>query len=150
VALGLLQNHLGNIEKRVRAPSHFNLSRERFHAFVVRHQTHADFWQRRGRLAALARFISARKRSVATWRPAATAFGPWPASAFAAWAISFTSLPGSTFAPRGTRSPPLLAAVGSPCLALVLGVLLRGRRFLRPGRQEKLFQIKFVIRQCAH
>src|SRR5437879_3959644 len=106
MALRLLQNHLGDVEKRIRTARHLDLPSERFYALVVRHQTHADFWQRRGRLATLARFVTASKWAITARRPATTAFGPRPASVFATRTISFASLPRRTFAPRWARSAP--------------------------------------------
>ncbi len=74
----------------------------------------------------------------------------WSAGALRAGAIIVAAGSGGTVAARPTAVTPAIAPFGAVGTPFKLGVLLGGRRLLRPRGQEKLFQIKLVVRHCAH
>ena len=152
--LGLLENHLRDVEQRIRPARHLDLPRQGFDAFVFGAQAQVKFGQRQRRRTPIAGIAPAKIRSLAAQGPAALAFGPWRATArsgraatIAARAIVVPSRSGRTIAAgrAGATAIAVAAAVRPLGFAFVFGVL-GGRRLLRPGGQEEFVQVQFVIR----
>ncbi len=150
VSLRLLENHLRDLEQRIRPARHLDLPRQGFHAFVFRAQARLDFRQRQWR-APFTRSAPAKVGSRAARRLAAPGLRPGRAAPFAARAVAVPSRAGRAIAAggAGAASVAVPAAVESFGLALVMGVF-RGRRLLCPGGQKEFVQIQFAIRQYAH
>src|ERR1035441_4306845 len=89
--LRLLQNHLGDVEQRIRPASHLDLARQGFNAPFFGTQTEVNFRQRRRRRSPVAGVTGAEPWSRAAEGPAALAFGPWRAAARTGWAATITA-----------------------------------------------------------
>jgi hypothetical protein len=143
--LRFLENHLSDVEQRIRPARHLNLARQGFNAPFFGTQAEVNIRQRRRRWAPVAGVTGAKTRSRAAERLAALAFGPWRAAPRSGWAATIAAraivvssrTAGAVTARRtGTTSIAVTAAVEPLGFAFVFGVL-GGRRLLRPGGQEE-------------
>jgi hypothetical protein len=165
----LLQNHLRDVEQRVSASGHPNLTGEGFNPLFVGQETDRDLRQRWWWFAAFAGLVPT--ISPAPKRPVASAaFGSTPRSALSARAPilaprarlvtpgakpAFTPLPEAAaltpgawtaFAPRATGSAtPFFTPVRRAIFALVILVRFGRGRLLGPSGQKELLEIEFVF-----
>jgi hypothetical protein len=90
--LRLLQNHLRDVEQRIRPARHLDLARQGFNALFLRTQAEVNFRQRRRRRAPFAGVAPAEiDRSGAAEGLAALAFGPWRAAPRSGWAATIAA-----------------------------------------------------------
>jgi hypothetical protein len=147
--LRLLENHLGDVEQRIRPASHLDLARQGFNAPFFGTQAEVNFRQRRRRRAPIAGVTGAETWSRAAEGLAALAFRPWRAATGSRWpatiaaraiVVSSRSAGAVTARRTGATAIAVAAAVGPLSFAFVFGVL-GGRRLLRPGGQEEFVQV---------
>jgi hypothetical protein len=131
LALGFLQNQVGDVKERIGAAGDANLAGEGFDALVVGQENDGDIGRRRERLAPGALVgrggafwaASAQVGAIGAW-----AFGPGAAGAVAA---------------RGAAALAFLEGAFAAVVAGEVGVAIDLGRVLRPGGQKKLFEIQF-------
>ena len=165
--LGLLQNHVRDVKEREGTAADLDLPREGFHALVIRREADRELRQRQRRFAPV-RTVAAITAALAPLKVAprsattSTATGSrW--STFAARAAGLIPAGRPAIARGPVRRHHGAAAAGAGrggrrsrgrgpggVVAGVFGVTVDGWRFLGPGGQEKLFQIKISFWSCAH
>src|SRR5438094_55432 len=111
MALRLLQDHLRNVEKRIRPPGHFDLPRQRFDPFFVRHQVNFKLRQRLGLGAAIAFFAAPKCRPITTGG-SATTFRARRRATLSAWPVLWSASAGPVASWR-SRTASVLAAIHS-------------------------------------
>jgi hypothetical protein len=144
-----LQDHLRDVEQRIRPAGHLDLPRQGFNALFFGPQAEVNLNQRWRGWAAFAWFATAELRPLATEWPAALAFGPWRAASWSGWAATIAaraivvpSGSGWTVAAgrAGATAVAVAAAVVSLGFAFVFGVL-GGGRLLRPRGEKEFVQV---------
>jgi hypothetical protein len=146
-----LQDHLSDVEQRVGAATRTDLPRQRLDPLFVGDQADVKLRKGRRRFTAFARRLTAGGRAIAAL---STVTGRTPAFALRSertppippWAAFIpASSSWRALTSRGPGTTPVIPAVRSFRLALIMGVF-RCRRLLRPSGQEEFVQIQFVIR----
>jgi hypothetical protein len=140
--LRLLEDHLGDVEQRIRPACHLDLARQGLNAPFFGTQAQVNLRQRRRRRAPLAGVTRAETRSLTAEGPAALAFGSGRPATIAARAIVVSSRSAGAVTARrpGATTIAVAAAVGPLSFAFVFGVL-GGGRLLRPSGQEEFVQV---------
>ena len=152
IALRLLQNQPRNVEQRIRAAGHLDLTGQRLDAVFIRQKRDADFRQRRRRFRPLTAFvttiIAATEAAFAVAKLGAAARRAASAPAFATAAKTT-----ATFAARTAAFAGFAAEAAFGLHALVAGEFVKavGLGFpLRPRRLKQLVKVQSEIGNSIH